>query len=220
MPEWTGYLVLVLRGAWITIQVTVAGCLLALVVALAAGILRLAPWRVVRWATAAYVEVFRGTSAFVQLFWAYFALPFFGIMLEPLTAGVMVIALNVGSFGSEVVRGAILAVPHGQVEAAIALNYTRWQRMRRIVLPQALVAMIPPFGNLAIEVLKTTSLVSFVSLSDLTFQAQVFRAQTGMTFVPFAAILVLYFVFSSLLASVARRVEVRASRWTESGRRT
>ncbi len=92
---------------------------------------------------------------------------------------------------AEVVRGAILAVPRDQYEATVALNLTGYQRMRHVILPQALPLMLPIFGNNAIELLKATAVVSLISLSDMTFQAQVVRSQTGSTLFPFITILIL-----------------------------
>ncbi|AXC49483.1 ectoine/hydroxyectoine ABC transporter permease subunit EhuC [Paracoccus suum] len=212
MGDWAGYLTLILQGAWVTVQLTVMGCALALVVAFVAGMGRIAPWAPVRWLATAYIEFFRGTSIFVQLFWIYFVLPLTGLALSPMQAGVLALGLNVGAYGAEVVRGAILAVPKDQYEATVALNLTGWQRMRHVILPQALPLMLPTFGNNAIELLKGTAIVSLISLSDMTFQAQVVRSQTGNTMVPFLTILVLYFVLSLVISRLMRWVERRATR--------
>ena len=160
-----------LAGAWVTIQITVAASLLAVVCGLLAGLGKLSPWRPVRWLAITYIEIFRGTSALVQLFWLFFVLPHFGLTLDPIPVAILALGLNIGAYGAEVVRGAMLAVPRGQYEAAIALNMSAFTRMRRIILPQAMVAMIPPWGNLFIELLKATALVSLITVSDLTFKA-------------------------------------------------
>lgn len=212
MGDWPGYLTLILQGAWVTVKLTVMGCALALVMAFVAGLGRVAPWRAVRWLAVSYIEFFRGTSIFVQLFWIYFVLPLTGVSLTPMQAGVMALGLNVGAYGAEVVRGAIRAVPRDQIEATVALNMTRWQRMRYVILPQALPMMLPTFGNNAIELLKATAVVSLISLSDMTFQAQVVRSQTGNTLIPFVTILILYFVMALILAGVIRAIERRVTR--------
>ena len=166
----------------------------------------------VRWLATGYIEFFRGTSIFVQLFWAYFVLPLTGIPVTPWQAGVLALGLNVGAYGAEVVRGAILSIPREQHEAGVALNLTRWQQMRHVILPQAIELMLPTFGNNAIELLKGTAIVSLISLSDMTFQAQVVRAQTGSTAAPFLTILVLYFAMSSTISWSVRGLERRMSR--------
>ncbi|MDW9586472.1 ectoine/hydroxyectoine ABC transporter permease subunit EhuC [Sinorhizobium meliloti] len=212
MIDWSGYIGLILQGAWVTVQLTLMGSALAVVVAFAAGLGRLSRFMAVRTLATTYIEFFRGTSIFVQLFWVYFVLPFAGITLTPLQAGVLALGLNVGAYGAEVVRGAVKAIGREQREACIALNLTRFQAMRHIVLPQALPLMLPTFGNNAIELLKGTAVVSLISLSDMTFQAQVVRAQTGSTLIPFATILLLYFVMAWLISLGMRWLERRVSR--------
>jgi polar amino acid transport system permease protein len=212
MDQWVGYIDLILDGAVVTIQLTVMGCALALVVAFAAGLGRLSRFAALRWLATIYIEFFRGTSIFVQLFWAYFVLPLLGFPLTPMQAGVLALGLNVGAYGAEVVRGAVLAIPREQTEACVALNLTRWQRLRYVILPQALVIMLPTFNNNAIELLKGTAIVSLISLADMTFQAQVVRAQTGNTAVPFLTILVLYFLIASVITGLIRGLERRLSK--------
>ena len=212
MTDWSGYIALILQGAVVTVQLTVMGSALALVMAFIAGLGRISRYMALRWLATAYIEFFRGTSIFVQLFFAYFVLPFMGVSLTPLQAGVLSLGLNVGAYGAEVVRGAILSVGKEQYEACVALNLSRWQCMRRVILPQALLVMLPTFGNNAIELLKATAIVSLVSLGDMTFQAQVVRAQTGNTLVPFATILVLYFAMAMVISTAMRWLERRMSR--------
>jgi len=212
MIDWSGYLSLILQGAIVTVQLTVMGSILALIVAFIAGLGRISRFAILRWLATAYIEFFRGTSIFVQLFFAYFVLPFMGISLTPLQAGVLALGLNVGAYAAEVVRGAILSVGREQYEACTALNLSRWQCMRKVILPQALLVMLPTFGNNAIELLKATSVVSLISLADMTFQANIVRSQTGNTLVPFATILFLYFIFALLISFGVRALERRMAR--------
>lgn len=201
-----------LRGLAVTLELTAASAAIAVAIALAAGLARLAPTRWVRWPAAAYVEVFRGTSALVQLFWFYFVLPFFGVQLGAFAAGVLVLGLNAGAYGSEVVRGAILAVPRGQREAAAALNMGRVQTLWRVVLPQAWPAMLPPAGNLAIELLKNTALVSLITITELTFSAQLLRAESLRSAEIFSLVLVLYFLAALAITAGMRYLERSAAR--------
>jgi polar amino acid transport system permease protein len=209
-----------LQGLLVTLQVTAGGAAVALVMAFAGGLGRLSPYRAVRALARLYIEVFRGTSALVQLFWVYFVLPFFGISIEPIAAGILVLGLNIGAYGSEVVRGAIQAVPADQYDAATALNFTRAQTLRRIVVPQAVPVMMPPAGNLLIELLKSTALVSLITLGDLTFAAQTLRADTLRTPEIFSLVLVIYFAVALVLSRGMRRLERRVSYWrhAEAGR--
>ena len=198
---------LLIEGTLVTVALTLAAGLLAVVMAFIAGLARLSPIRIVRAAAATYVEVFRGVSLLVQLFWLYFVLPFFGVRLEPFTTAVIGLGLCNGAYGAEIVRAAILAVPRGQFEAATALNYGTWQRYRRLVLPQAIPLMLPPLGNLAIELLKATALVSLITIQDLSFQALTLRQTTMRTIEPFTAILVIYFCLAMLLSGFFRVLE-------------
>ncbi|MDX1422861.1 MAG: ectoine/hydroxyectoine ABC transporter permease subunit EhuC [Kiloniellales bacterium] len=209
--EWLGYLRLMLEGAWVTIELTVLGCAFALVGAFFLGLCRLSRRPVVRALATIYIEFFRGSSIFVQLFWAYFVLPIAGVPLDPFATGVLVLGLNVSAYGAEVVRGAILAVPREQREASIAVNLTPYQTMRHVILPQAVVIMLPTFGNNAIELLKATAVVSLISLADLTFQTQVVRLQTGYTALPFIGALLIYFAISLVITHSVRRIESRMS---------
>ena len=198
-----------LEGLVVTLQIMAGAVVLAVPLALAAGIGRLSALPPVRWLAAVYVEVFRGTSALVQLFWFYFVLPLFGVQLPAMLVGIVVLALNAGAYGAEVVRGAIRAVPPGQREAGVALNLTRGQIMRRIVVPQAMPAMLPPAGNLLIELLKNTALVSLITITDLTFRGQLLRSETLRTTEIFTLILLLYFAVALLITAGVRLLERR-----------
>lgn len=207
-----------LQGAWVTIQITVQAAALAVALAFVSGLARMArPWPV-RWLAATYIETFRGTSALVQLFWLFFVLPRFGITLSPMTVAVLGLGLNVGAYGAEVVRGAILAVPRGQYEAATALNMSRFATMRRIILPQAFVAMLPPWGNLFIELLKATALVSLITISDLTFKAYQMNQTTLKTIEIFSLVLVMYLAISLVITLGMRALERRAAAGLMRGR--
>ncbi|MGM0903243.1 MAG: ectoine/hydroxyectoine ABC transporter permease subunit EhuC [Bacillota bacterium] len=204
---------LILPGLKITLQVLIASVILAISVAFIAGLARLSRFVVVRKITAVYVELFRGTSLLVQLFWIFFALPAFGIQFSPFLASVVALGLNYGAYGSEVVRSAILAIPNGQTEASIALNLTRWQRMRLVILPQALRIMLPGFGNNAIELLKGTSLVSLITLTDLTYKGLIIQNNNlSYTFPVFVVLLIFYFVIALPLIFGVRKLEKNASR--------
>ena len=198
-----------LEGLAVTLEIMAGAVVLAVPLALAAGVGRLSTLRPVRWLASIYVEVFRGTSALVQLFWFYFVLPLFGVQLPAMLVGIVVLALNAGAYGAEVVRGAIRAVPPGQREAGVALNLTRGQIMRRIVVPQAIPAMLPPAGNLLIELLKNTALVSLITITDLTFRGQLLRSETLRTTEIFTLMLLMYFAVALLITAGVRLLERR-----------
>ncbi|MBD9514958.1 ectoine/hydroxyectoine ABC transporter permease subunit EhuC [Pseudomonas sp. PDM22] len=207
---------LLLEGAWITVQVTVFGSLLAVAAAIIAALGRLSPWPALRWVSIAYIELFRGTSLLVQLFWLYFVLPLppFNLEMSAYSVAIIGLGLHIGAYGAEVMRGAIGSVPKGQYEASLALNMSPFTRFRRIILPQALLCAIPPGTNLLIELLKNTSLVSLITLSDLTFRARQLDQATFETMKIFLLTLVLYFVMAQVIVFLMRRLE----RWLGHGR--
>ncbi len=210
---WADFLPTLMRGVKITLLVTIYSTIFAFVMSFIAGFGRLSKFRIIRWVTVIYVEIFRGTSLLVQLFWIYFALPMLiDVRVSALMASVLALGLNSGAYGSEVVRSSILAVPRGQTEATIALNMTPGQRMRLVILPQAFVRMLPAFGNLLIELLKGTSLVSFITVMDLTYQGMILRSYSNYhTTEIFIMLLVIYFIIAYVLTLIVRWFEKRAA---------
>ncbi|MGK9066400.1 ectoine/hydroxyectoine ABC transporter permease subunit EhuC [Stutzerimonas chloritidismutans] len=205
---------LLLQGAWVTVQVAFFGSLLAILAALIGAFARLSPFAPLRWLAVVYIELFRGSSLLVQLFWLYFVLPMppFNINMSAFQVAVIGLGLNIGAYGAEVLRGAIRSVHEGQYEACLALNMTPWQRLRRVILPQALLAAIPPGTNLLIELLKNTSLVSLITLSDLAFRARQLDQATLQTLEIFGFALVIYFVLAQLINLGMRTLERRLAR--------
>lgn len=210
----TDLLPLLLQGAWVTVQVTFWGSLLAIASAVLAALGRLSPLGPLRWLAITYIEIFRGTSLLVQLFWLYFVLPMppFNIEMSAFAVAVVGLGLHIGAYGAEVMRGAIRSVAKGQYEACTALNMTPLRRFTRIILPQALLAAIPPGTNLLIELLKNTSLVSLITLSDLAFRARQLDQATFMTLEIFALALLLYFLMAQVINLGMRLLERRLSR--------
>jgi len=196
-----------LEGLRTTLRLTVAGAVLGIICSVLAGLGRKSTFAPIRWIASIYIEVFRGTSALIQLFWFYFALPLLGINLSALMAGVLVLGLNMGAYGAEVVRSSIAAVPKGQEEAATALGFSRMQTLWRIIIPQAILPSLPPFGNLLIELLKNSALASLITLSELTFSAQTLRTDTLETVPIFTIVLIIYFVVAQIIAFGVRSLE-------------
>lgn len=196
-------------GTLITMALTVLAALLAIAIALVAGLMRMSHNAAVRGLATVYIEVFRGTSLLVQLYWIFFVLPLFGITLEKFTAGFVAVGMNLGAYGAELVRGAIQSVPRGQWEAALALNMSPAKRMLRVILPQAVLIMLPSWGNLLIELLKGTALVALISVADLMFQVKQINGTTFMSAEAFGTALVIYYV-------LARFMITPFMRWLES----
>jgi polar amino acid transport system permease protein len=201
---------LLFRGTWVTIQLTAYGSALALVLAFVFGLVASARSVWVRAVGRVYVEFFRGTATLVLMYWFFYALPLIGVRLTPMFAAVLALGLNIGAYGAEVVRGAVKAVPREQYEAAVALNMRPSQRLRRVLLPQAVALMLPPFGNLLIELMKGSAVVSLISIADLMLRAQQIRQFTGQSTAVFLVILVMYFVVAQVLQLLVRYLERRA----------
>ncbi len=200
----------ILGGAVVTAEQFILAALVAITVALLAGLGKLSGNWLIRGTAVVYIELFRGTSLLVQLYWIFFVLPLFGITLDKFTAGFLSVGLNIGAYGAELVRGAIRSVPKGQWEAAYALSMSPAKRMRRIILPQALAIMLPSWGNLLIELLKGTALVSLISVADLMFEAKQINASTFLSAEAFGTALVVYYILARFLVTPFMRGLERA----------
>lgn len=199
-----------LKGLGITVSVLIASAVLSYIIAFIAGLCRLSKNVFVRKITGLYVEIFRGTSLIVQLFWLYYAIPtLFEIKLgSNWWTGVIAIALNYGAYMSEIVRGSILAVDKGQIEAAIALNMSHFQRMRIVILPQALRMMLGEFGNYTILMLKGTSLVSLIGMTDILYYGDIIRnSNISQAPLVYSLVLVFYFILALPLIWFTRKAE-------------
>lgn len=202
-----------LSGTIVTIEVFLLASGLAIAIAIAAGLMRLSTNPAVRWTSLIYIEALRGTSLIVQLYWIYFVLPLFGLTLDKFNAGFIAVGMNLGAYGAELVRGAIQAVPKGQWEAAYALSMSPAKRMWRIIFPQAFVIMLPPWGNLLIELLKYSALVSLIGVTDLMFQTKQINSSTFLSVQAFGAALIIYYVLARLLLTPGLRwVETKMQR--------
>ena len=192
-------------GTVLTVVQFLLATVVAVVVAVLFGLMRLSRNPGVRGVATVYIEIFRGTSLLVQLFWIFFVLPLFGLNLDKFVAGFLAVGLNMGAYGAELVRGAIRAVPKGQWEAAVALNMTDRKRMWRVILPQALVIMLPPWGNLVIEILKGTALVALISVADLMFEVRQINIATFLSVQAFGTALIVYYVLARFLVTPVMR---------------
>ena len=197
-----------LLGTVTTIKVFICSLALYIIISMIFGLMRLSKNLLVQGLSTVYIEFFRGTSLLVQLFWAYYVLPFFGLSLEAFAAGVLTLGMNFGAYGAEVVRAGILAVPKGQWEAAHALNFTPAKRIRRIIIPQIFPIILQPASNLTVELLKATSLVALVTVVDLTFEARQINSITWLSAQCFGTALLIYYI-------MARFALVPFLRWLE-----
>ncbi|MEV5959195.1 ectoine/hydroxyectoine ABC transporter permease subunit EhuC [Streptomyces sp. NPDC051987] len=201
---------LVLKGTWTTLQLLVLSGLLMTAVALGVGVARTHRLWLVRFLAGVYTEVFRGTSALVMIFWVFFVLPVaFGWQLVPLWAGTLALGLTYGAYGAEIVRGALGAVDPAQKEGGIALSFTPWQRLRLILLPQAVPEMIPSYCNLLVELLKGTALVSVTGMGDLAFSGNLVRLALQESAHIYTYLLIVYFAIAFVITRLMRGLEKR-----------
>ena len=199
-------------GTIVTLEQAALGTILAIVFALIAAFMKMSSFFPVRWMGITYIEIFRGTSLLVQMYWIFFVLPLFGITLDKFTAGFLAVGLNLGAYGAELVRGGVQSVARGQYEAAIALNMPPFKRMRRVIFPQALLNMLPPWGNLLIELLKSTALVALISVFDLMFESKQINNSTFLSAQAFGTALIIYYLIArGLITPGMRRLEKRLS---------
>jgi polar amino acid transport system permease protein len=207
------YRSVLLSGLAVTVHVTVVAGLIATMTSVVLGIGRLSHRRLIRLPTGAVIEFFRGTSALVQLFWVFYALPLLPIPVSasPFLTAVVVLGLNWGCSGAEIVRGAVRAVPQSQIDACQALGLGFWSRTFRVILPQALPIALPPYANLMIDLLKNSAIVSIVLVQDLVYWAEQVRLTVGETRTIYTLVLVMYFVLAVLIAAMIRFLERRAS---------
>jgi His/Glu/Gln/Arg/opine family amino acid ABC transporter permease subunit len=197
------------RGVWMTAVMAVSSLALGLPFGLALALARVQAKPLVSTPAAIYVEVMRGTPLLVQILFVYFVLPSVGINLPASTSGILALTLNAAAYISEVIRAGILSIDAGQMEAARALGMSYWQAMRRIILPQTFRRVVPPLTNEGIALLKDSSLVSVIGLTELarTGQELASRYAAPLTIWPLVALLYLALTFP--LTRVAEYLERR-----------
>lgn len=201
-----------LTGLWWTLQLAATSAALAFALAIVAGVARSSRTYWFNVPATIYVEFFRGTSALAQLFWLFYVLPYLGVDLTPFQCGVIGLGLCFSAYGAEVVRFCIESIPKGQLDAAAALNFSRFQTLRVVVLPEALIMMIPLFNNLLIELIKATSLVSLITIPDLAFQAKSVISKTYQSGAVLLVTLLIYLLISLTVSSSMRKLEKHLSR--------
>lgn len=198
------------EAALVTLELTVLALVLGLAAAALAAAARMSRSAILRAVGTVYVSLFRGTPCLIQLFVLYFGGPQIGINLEPFTAGVIGLGLNIGAYMTESIRGAVMAVDRGQAEAARTIGFSRFQTLRRVVLPQAARLMIRPLGVNTVALLKGSALVSTISVVELTYTAQRF---IGSTYKPFEIFGVAALLYMIMVYAVARIVDMLDKRF-------
>lgn len=203
------FLPILLQGAVVTVQVTLLSFALSSVIGLVLALMKVSHWRAVAFAGAAVVNVVRGLPIIVQLFYIYFVLPEFGIHLSAFQAGVIGLGIAYSAYQAENFRAGIEAVDHGQMEAAQAIGMRMPLIMRRVILPQAFRIALPPYGNTLVMMLKDSSLVSTITVAEMTRAGQLIASSTFQNMTVYTLVALLYLLMSLPLVFGLRQLERR-----------
>jgi len=209
IDDMIAFLPSLLRGAVITITVSLLAFGLALVFGLITGIARISRVAPLRGMAACYIQFIRGTPLLLQLFFIYYVLPYVGIVLTPFVSGLMGLTLNYAAYMAEVFRSGIQAIPKGQWEAGQSVGMSRRLLMRRIILPQAIRIIIPLLGNFFVSIFKDSALVSIITMRDLMFSGQLLASATYKHFEIFTEVAVIYFLISYPTAKFVEWIEAK-----------
>jgi cystine transport system permease protein len=201
-----------LAGAGYTLVFALASMAGGLALGFPAAVLRMSPWALLRWPATLYVSVMRGTPLLVQIFVIYYGLPSIGIEFTPVTAGVLALSLNAGAYLSESLRGAIGSIGVGQWRAGFSLGLGYWQTLGHIVLPQALRVAVPSMSNTLISLIKDTSLVSVITMTELMLSTKEVIATTFRPLPLYIAAAAIYWCMSLAFESLQRRAERHLNR--------
>jgi len=202
---------LALRGLGMTVMLSVISLVLGTLLGFGLGILRTGGSRVISAAIGTWVDVIRGTPFLVQIFLIFFILPELGVELDAFTAGIIALTNLAACFICEIVVAGIGAVPRGQVEAALAAGLSQWQRMRQVVMPQAMRVVLPPLVGQYVLLIKDSSVVSAIGLTDLTRVGWLVVQRVPNGLLVFALVGIGYFIVCYPLILLARRLERRMS---------
>jgi His/Glu/Gln/Arg/opine family amino acid ABC transporter permease subunit len=197
------------QAAWATLRLAFGAIVIGIVLGLVLAIVRIGSDGVAGRIARIYIEVFRGTPALVQLFLVYFGFVAIGIRFDSYQAAVIGLGMNAAAYFAEIFRAGIAAVPRGQSEAASSIGMTSGAAMRWVVLPQAIRLVLAPSGNVAISLLKDTSVASLIAAPDLMLRAQDLSSQYFMPFEIYVTVGAFYFVLCYPLSQLMRHIERR-----------
>lgn len=206
------FLPLLLRGALVTVEVTICAFMLSSVLGLVLALLKLSSRKPLSLTAAIVINIIRGLPIIVQLFYIYFVLPDFGIQLSAFQAGVIGLGIAYSAYQAENFRAGIEAVDVGQIEAAQSIGMKKSLIMRRVVLPQAFRIALPPYGNTLVMMLKDSSLVSTITVLEMTRAGQMIASSTFQNMTVYTMVAILYLLLSLPLVLIIRRLEIRSGK--------
>ncbi len=201
-----------MKGAVVTLEATILGFALALLIGLGLTALRRSRLSFVGTAAFWVMEVLRSTPLLVKAYFLFFGLPAWGITLEPLTTGIIALGLHHGAFASEAMRAGIESIPRGQWEAAFSLNFPRSALYRRVILPQALRPILPAFGNMMISMMKDTPVLFSISVTEMMFVANEIGALEFRYTEATTLAALIFLTFSLIGGALVRKLERRLQR--------
>lgn len=201
-----------IKGIEVTLLITAVSTAIGIVLGTFLALMRLGQSRILKWIATAYVEFVRGTPLMVQVMFMYFGVGMLIKNLPALVAGIIAVSLNSGAYVAEIIRSGIMAVDHGQTEAAVSLGMTRRQMYRYIILPQAIRNIWPALGNEFVTLIKESSLVSVIGVGELMYQTQMVQAATYQGVLPLAVTMVIYFIITFTLTRLLNWCERRINR--------
>ena len=201
------YIPMLLAGAKVTFQASILSVLFGSLLGTLVGALRVVPFTPLRYIAAGYIYIIRGTPLLIQLFLIYFGLPSLGLNLPAFAAGIIGLSINSSGYVGEIVRGGIEAVPRGQWEASKVLGLSYFKTMRFIILPQAIRNMLPAIGNEFVTLIKESSLLSTLAITELTMVGQQVRRVTYASFETFILVGLIYLVMTSATSVLLQYVE-------------
>jgi len=202
---------LIMIGLKVTVQVSVLVVLIGTVLGSVGGITLLYGPLPLRWLVRVYVDIVRGIPLLVLLFAVFYGLPALGVQVSALIASVIALSAFCGAHVSEVVRGGIDSIPKGQTDAGKAIGLTFINRLRHVIIPQAVSLVLPPWVNTAVEMVKASSLISLLSVVDLMLSTQQIVARTRETLLLYAVAALLYFVINYAISTLGLILEERYS---------
>ncbi|MFR1760277.1 MAG: amino acid ABC transporter permease [Christensenellaceae bacterium] len=211
------YIPMLLQGAWTTLVLTAGAVGLGIVLGLIAALMKMCRFLPLRWLANVYIELVRGTPQLVQLFLLFYGLPqLIGVNIPEYFAAILALGINSGAYVAEIVRAGIQAVDYGQTEGAYSLGMKPGLTMRYIILPQAVKNILPALGNEFIALLKSSSIVSVIGMTDLMRKSDIIRSITYRSFEPLLTVALMYFIMtftlSKLLNVYERRLKKNDSR--------
>lgn len=202
-----------LKATLMTIFLAGISIIIALVIGFFTAIIRILKVKVLNEIASTYVSLMRGTPLLVQIFVIYYGLPQVGIALDPISSGILALSLNAGAYLSESFRASILAVDNGQMEAAVSMGMTYPQALKRIILPQSLRIAIPTLSNSFIVLIKDTSLVSVITVTELLQMSSLIIAKTFEPLTIYLIAAAIYWVLISFFTNLLDRLEVQSSKY-------